>query len=60
MTDIEICFGTVCGHKYFTVFEWTHRPRIDIDVRIDFKHTDIFARMFEQCRNARRCNPLPQ
>ena len=35
MAYIEIRLSSVIRHEYFSMLEWTHRARIDIEVSIE-------------------------
>ena len=60
MPEIEIRLRPVFGHKYFAVFIGADRPRIDIDVRIQFLRSDFQPARFQQSPEARRSDALSQ
>ena len=39
--QIQICFGTVGGHKYFTVLQRTHGAWVDVDIGVELEHGDF-------------------
>src|SRR5690606_41493243 len=36
MTKIKIGFSAIFGNEYFTMLNWAHGARIDVDIRIEF------------------------
>ena len=40
MAQIQIGFCTVIGYKYFAMFEWGHRSRVDVQVGIKLAQPD--------------------
>ena len=48
VTEIEIGLATVVSDEHFSVLEWIHRARVDVDVRIELLHRDSKATHLEQ------------
>ena len=57
MTQVEVRFGAVVGHKDLAVLKRRHRTGIDIDIRIELHHLHLHPACFEKtsdgtCREA--------
>ena len=48
MTEHEVALGAVVGDKDFAVLIGTEIGRIDVEVRVEFKHGDGESASFEQ------------
>jgi len=48
MTKVEVRFGPVVRDKHFAVLEWRHRPRIDVEIRVELQHRDPKSALDEQ------------
>ena len=53
MTEVQDCFSTISGYKYFTVLVWAHRAWIHVDVRIHLDDIYFKAACLKNC--AERC-----
>ncbi len=60
MAKIEIGFGAVVRDEYFAVLKRAHRPRIDVQVRIEFLQRDAQPAAFEKTADRRGRDSLPQ
>src|SRR5262249_51372136 len=58
MTEIEIGLCAVLGYKNFAVLIGTHRPGIDIEIRIELAQPDTVAARLQQRPERRRREPL--
>src|SRR5208282_3967554 len=58
VAEVEIGFGAVFGHEYFTVLKWAHRAGINVQVRIAFLKGDFEAATFEETTDGGSCNSL--
>ena len=54
VADVEVGLGPVLGHVHLAVLERAHRPRVDVQVRIELLDLDAKAARFEQ--PAERCS----
>ena len=48
MADVEIGLGAVLGHEDLAVLERAHRPRIDVDVRVELLDLNFQPARFQQ------------
>ena len=48
VADVEVGLGAVLGHEDLAVLERTHRPRIDVQVGVEFLELDAQASGFQQ------------
>ena len=48
MSQVQIGFRTVIGDEYFTMLNWIHRTRVNIDIRVKFLHGYFVATHFQQ------------
>ena len=48
MSEIEIGFGAVVGDKNFAMLKRRHRPRIDVQIRIELHQVDFEAAALKQ------------
>ena len=53
IAQIEVRLGSVIGHEDLAVLVGTHRPRIDVDVRINFEHPHRKPVMLQQTPDRR-------
>ena len=53
--DVEIGLGAVLGDEDLAVLERAHRPRVDVDVRVELLHLDLQPACLEQATE-RRCS----
>ena len=60
VTQIQVGFGAIVGHKHLTVLVRAHGARIHINVGIHFNQGDVEAAGFQQSGQGRGGNPLPQ
>ena len=58
--DVEIRLGAILSHEDLTVLEGTHRPRIDVDVRIELLNLDAQAASLEESAEGSCGNALPE
>src|SRR5262249_32637099 len=58
MTEIEIGLCAVLGYKNFAVLIGTHRPGIDIEIRIELAQPDTVAARLQQRPERRRRESL--
>ena len=54
MAEIEIGLGAVVGDIDLAMLIGTHRPRIDIEIRVELAQTDFESARLQQCAE-RRC-----
>ena len=43
VAKIQISFRTVIGNEHFTMLDWIHGSRVNVDVRIKFLHGNFVA-----------------
>jgi hypothetical protein len=60
MPQVEIGLGSVVEDVHFAVLVRAHRPRIDVDVRIEFLHPHAQAAFFQEQPDRRGRQPLAQ
>src|SRR5262249_46852375 len=51
--DVEVRLGAVLGHEHLAVLERAHRPRIDVDVRVELLDVDLEAARLQQTAERR-------
>ena len=54
VADVEVGLGAVLGHEDLAVLERAHRPRVDVQVRIELLRRDGEAARLEQATQATR------
>ncbi len=59
VSHILISFVAICEHKHLSVFRRIHRPRIDIDIRIDFHRRHRKPTRLKDFSNRRGGDTLP-
>src|SRR5207249_790135 len=60
VTDVEVGLGAVFGHEHLAVLEGAHRPRVDVQVRIELLRLHLQAARLQQPAERRGDDPLPQ
>jgi hypothetical protein len=60
VTQIEVGLGAVLGDENLAVLEWTHRPRVDVDVGIELEVGDPDTAGFENGPQRRGGDALAQ
>src|SRR5687768_947708 len=60
MSEVEIGLGPVVGDEHFAMLKWRHRPRIDVDVRVEFHHRHPQSPLDEQAPERRRGDALAE
>ena len=60
VAEVEIGFRAVVSDEDFAVLERRHRPRIDVQVRIELHQIDFEATAFEQASDGSRRQTLTQ
>ena len=58
VAEIEVGFGPVVGHEHLAVLVGTHRPRIDVQIRIELAQADPIAAGLQQRTQRRRRKTL--
>src|SRR4030095_4749727 len=58
MTKIEVGFCAVVQHINFAMLEWIHRPRIHIEIRIEFLENNAQTTQLKQRAERRRSQPF--
>ena len=53
VADVEIGLGAVLGDEDLAVLERAHRPRVDVDVRVELQHADLEAARLQHAARAR-------
>ena len=59
MADIQVGLGTILGDKHLAVLIWRHRPRIDIQIRIQLLNRHAQTARLEHSANGRGGDPFP-
>ena len=57
VADVEVGLGAVLGDEHLAVLERAHRPRVDVDVRVELLHLHLQPARLEQ--PAERCGGDP-
>ncbi len=60
VADVEVGLGPVLRDEHLAVLERAHRPRIDVDVRIELLHLNAQAARFEQAPQRGGGDALPE
>ena len=60
MPQIQIGLGPVIGHIDFSMLEGIHRPRIHIDIRVQFLESDLEPSGFEKGPDGGRSQSFSQ
>src|SRR5262249_42449166 len=60
VTEVHVGLAAVVGDEDLTVLEGTHRPWVDVDVRVELEEGDVEAAILEEGPDARRGQPLPE
>jgi len=58
MPKIEVGFGSIVGDKNLPMLKRRHRPRIDIQVRVELHQVHLQATAFEQATDRSCGQPL--
>ena len=58
--EVEVGLAAVVGDEHLAVLEGVHRPRVDVDVRVELLHRDPQAPGLQQPAERRRGEPLAQ
>ena len=48
MSEVEVGLGTVIQDVNFAVLEWVHRPRIDVEIGIEFLEDDAQSTQLQE------------
>src|SRR5579884_1462601 len=48
MAKIEIGFGPILGDKHLAMLIWAHRPRINVEIRVELAEPDAIPAGFEE------------
>src|SRR5690606_905314 len=59
MPQIEVRFRPIGGNKHLTMLIGTHRPRIDIQIRVQLLHCNFQTTCLQDAPNRSRRNALP-
>jgi hypothetical protein len=60
VAEVEVGLGAVLGDVHLAVLERVHRPRVDVQVRIELEERDAQAARLEQRADRRRREPLAE
>jgi hypothetical protein len=60
VADVEVGLGAVLGHEHLAVLEGAHRPRVDVQVRVELLRADREAAGLQQATERRRDDPLAE
>ncbi len=60
VADVEVGLGAVVGHEHLAVLEGVHRPRIDVEVRVELLHRHTHPACLQQAAQRGGGEPLPQ
>ena len=60
VTEVEIGLGAVVGDEDLAVLVWRHRPRVDVDVRVELQDADRDAAGLQDATDAGGRDALPQ
>ena len=60
VADVEVGLGPVLRHEHLAVLERAHRPRVDVEVRIELLQLDAQTARLEQPAERRGDDSLPQ
>src|SRR6266446_7217848 len=60
VTEVKIGLGSIIGDEDLAVLKRTHRPGIDVDVRIHLEQRHAQAARFEQSAHRRSCQTFAQ
>ena len=60
VAQVEVGLGAIVGDVDLAVLVRAHRPRIDVDVRVEFLHRDSVAVAFEQTADGGGCQALAE
>ena len=60
MAEVEVGLTTVVGDVDLAVLEGVHRPRVDVDVRVELLHRDPKTTGFEQATERRSGDALAE
>jgi hypothetical protein len=56
--QVEVGFGSIVGDENLAVLEGTHRPGIDIQIRVEFLKSDPQPPALEKAADRGGCNSL--
>ena len=56
VSQIQICLSTVIGYENFSVLDWIHGTRVNVDVWIEFLHGNLVSPGLEQTSEGCGCN----
>ncbi len=60
VADVEVGLGSVLGHEDLAVLERAHRPRVDVQVRVELLELDAQPARLEQATERRGDDSLPE
>jgi hypothetical protein len=60
VANVEVGLGAVLGHEDLAVLERAHRPRVDVQVRVELLCADREAPGLEEASERRRDDSLPE
>jgi len=60
VADVQVGLGAVFGHEDLAMLERAHRPRIDVQVRIEFLELDAQSSRFQQSPERRGDDSLAE
>src|SRR5207302_11175422 len=60
VADVEVGLRPVLGDEYLAVLERAHRPRVDVEVRIELLELDAQTARLEQSTERRCDDSLPE
>ena len=60
MAEVEIGLGAVVGDEDLAVLEWAHRPRIDVQIWIEFLENNVEPALFEKQPEGRAGDTLAE
>ena len=60
VADVEVGLGAVLGDEHLAVLERAHRPRVDVQVRVELLDVDLQAARLQQPAERRGGDPLAE
>ena len=60
MSQVQVGFGAVVGHKDLAMLERRHGSRIDVEIRVKLHQVDLQAATLQQAADGSRCQSLAQ
>jgi len=60
MADVEVGLGPILRHEHLAVLERTHRPGVDVEVRVELLKLDAQPARFQQPTERSSDDALPE